>query len=277
MIYPGDDYGGGGYNPQDDPYSGDPNFYKAPDDKPQWLWDQIYGPGAPPTSGGGGHYGDDLTMENIIRGPLEAAPGTGGGTGGGGGDYGGGYYSGGGSSGFQFPAYRWPSYNAPSAIDPGFFDPGPAFSYKDFTAPTAGDVLKDPSFQFRMDQGRKALEASAAGKGILRSGGSMKDLLGYGQQFASQEYGNVYNRAMQEYDLNRRNAYDTWNSGYMGRKDAYGFGADRANNLNTFNLSNAQFDYNAAQRQAEFERQELLNRWLAEGNWSRDLATSPVD
>lgn len=271
MIYQEDDYGGG-YSPQDDP--NDPGFYKRPDDKPQWLWDQIYGPGAPPTSGGGGPSGDDLTMEHLIRGPFQedtgsAPPPSGG-------DYG--SYSGGGSgSGFSFPSFRWPSYNAPNAIDPGLFDPGPAFSYKDFTAPTAGDVLKDPSFQFRLDQGRKALEASAAGKGILRSGGSMKDLLGYGQQFASQEYGNVYNRAMQEYGLNRNNAFDAWNSGYMGRKDAYGFSADRANNLNTFNLSNAQFDYNAAQRQAEFERQELLNRWLAEGNWSRDLATGPLD
>lgn len=171
-------------------------------------------------------------------------------------------------------AGNWPTYNAPGFVDPGTFDPGPAFSYKDFSAPTGEDVLKDPSFQFRLDQGRKALEASAAGKGTLRSGGSLKDLLSYGQNFASQEYGNVFNRALQEYDTNRHNAFDTYNTGYQGRKDQYGFGADRANNLNSFNTNNAQFDFNGRQRQAEQEFQDLYNRWAKQGDWLSTYSTA---
>lgn len=171
----------------------------------------------------------------------------------------------------------WPSYSAPTFSDPGTFNPGPAFSYKDFTAPQGQDVLNDPGFQFRMDQGRKALEASAAGKGILRSGGTLKDLMSYGQNFASQEYGNVFDRALREYDTNRHNAFDTWNSGYQGRKDQYGFGADRANAMNAFNTTNAQFGFNANQRQAEKQFDDDFNRWLASGNWTKDLALGGLD
>ena len=171
----------------------------------------------------------------------------------------------------------WPTYQAPGMMDPGVFDPGPAFSYKDFSAPDAQGVMKDPGFQFRMDQGRKALEASAAGRGVLRSGGTLKDILGYGQQFASQEYGNVWDRALKEWDSNRQNAFDTWNTGYTGRKDAHGFGADRANSANAFNLNNSQFDFNARQRQAEADLDEVFRRWSQEGNWLRDITVAGAD
>lgn len=193
------------------------------------------------------------------------------------------------TSAYDSSNFNWPSYAAPSFVDPGTFDPGPAFSYpefsyRDFSAPTGEDVLKDPGFQFRLDQGRKALEASAAGKGILRSGGTMKDLLGYGQNFASQEYGNVYNRALSEYDTNRNNAFGTWDANrnnaadawtkqYGQRSDVYGSNVNRANSLNSFNVNNSQFDFNGRQRQAEQEFQDLYNRWAKEGDWTRDLAT----
>ena len=154
------------------------------------------------------------------------------------------------TSSFAMPQMDWPSFSFSQ------FDPGPAFSYKDFAAPNQQDMLNDPGFQFRIDQGRKALEASAAGKGILRSGGTLKDLLNYGQNFASQEYGNVYNRALSEYDTNRRNALDTWNTGYMGRKDKYGFDFDAA-----------KYSHDSRLRNMEFDRNDLFNRWSREGDW----------
>jgi len=52
----------------------------------------------------------------------------------------------------------------------------------------------DPGTQFRFDQANKALERSAAAKGNLMSGGTLKALAGYNQDMASQEYGNAYNR-----------------------------------------------------------------------------------
>lgn len=190
--------------------------------------------------------------------------------------------------------WAWPSYQAPDYLDPGAFDPGPgfdpgpAFNYREFVAPTGESMLNEPGFQFRMDQGRKALESSAAGRGVLRSGGTLKDILGYGQNFASQEYGNVFNRATQEYDRNRENAFQGWQSAYGGRrdafdrnygqrKDAYSFLADNTGRQNIFNQGNSQFGFGHRQRQAELEFRDAFDRWVAEGNWNRDIIVGGSD
>src|SRR6476469_6841143 len=59
---------------------------------------------------------------------------------------------------------------------------------------TMGDFQKDPGYDFRMAEGQKALERSAAARGGLNSGATMKALAQYGQDFASNEYQNAYNR-----------------------------------------------------------------------------------
>lgn len=59
---------------------------------------------------------------------------------------------------------------------------------------TLADFQQDPGYQFRMDQGQKALERSAAARGGLNSGATMKALARYGQDYASNEYQNAYNR-----------------------------------------------------------------------------------
>lgn len=56
------------------------------------------------------------------------------------------------------------------------------------------DFGYDPGYQFRMDQGIKALDRSAASKGMLMSGAQAKGINDYGQNQASQEYGNYFNR-----------------------------------------------------------------------------------
>jgi len=59
---------------------------------------------------------------------------------------------------------------------------------------TLADFNKDPGYQFRMDEGTQALERSAAARGGLLSGGTLKDLTNYSQGVASGEYSNAYNR-----------------------------------------------------------------------------------
>jgi hypothetical protein len=51
-----------------------------------------------------------------------------------------------------------------------------------------------PGYQFRVDEGRKAMERSAAARGMLNSGGMLRQLQEYGQGAATQEYGNQFNR-----------------------------------------------------------------------------------
>ena len=59
-----------------------------------------------------------------------------------------------------------------------------------------GDVglYQDPSYKFRLSEGLKALDRQAAARGGLISGGALKAAQRYGQDYASQEYGNAYNR-----------------------------------------------------------------------------------
>jgi hypothetical protein len=55
-------------------------------------------------------------------------------------------------------------------------------------------IANDPGFQFRMAEGQKALERSAAARGGLNSGGFMKGLARYSQGLASDEFQNRFNR-----------------------------------------------------------------------------------
>ena len=59
---------------------------------------------------------------------------------------------------------------------------------------TGQDIYSDPSYQFRLQQGQDAIQSSAAAQGGLLSGATLKALQNYGQESASQEYSNAYNR-----------------------------------------------------------------------------------
>lgn len=70
---------------------------------------------------------------------------------------------------------------------------------------TPADYQADPGYAFRMSEGMKGLERSAAARGGLMSGATGKALTRYGQDVASQEYQNAYNRFRDTQQL-RRNA-----------------------------------------------------------------------
>ena len=84
----------------------------------------------------------------------------------------------------QLDAYN--QANNASANDPSYGSLMKDFSMADFQA--------DPGYQWRLDQGQKALERSAAARGGLLSGAAVKAAADYGQNQASAEYGNAYNR-----------------------------------------------------------------------------------
>jgi hypothetical protein len=56
----------------------------------------------------------------------------------------------------------------------------------------------DPGYGFRMSEGMKALERSAAARGGLLSGGMLKGIQRFGQDLGSQEYANAFNRYQTE-------------------------------------------------------------------------------
>ena len=81
-----------------------------------------------------------------------------------------------------------------------------------FKPPTQEELAANPSYQFRLGQGQDALQRAAAAKGVLRTGGTLQDLLKYGQDYASQEYENASNRYRQDYGVQQQNAMDKWRS-----------------------------------------------------------------
>lgn len=56
----------------------------------------------------------------------------------------------------------------------------------------------DPGYAFRLSEGAKALERSAAARGGLLSGATGKALTRFGQDYGSQEYQNAFNRYQTE-------------------------------------------------------------------------------
>jgi hypothetical protein len=63
------------------------------------------------------------------------------------------------------------------------------------------DFQQDPGYAFRLSEGQKSLDRSAAARGGLISGGALKAASRYGQEMGSQEYQNAFNR----YQTNRTN------------------------------------------------------------------------
>ncbi|HUD64660.1 MAG TPA: hypothetical protein VMQ17_08785 [Candidatus Sulfotelmatobacter sp.] len=84
-----------------------------------------------------------------------------------------------------------------------------------FVAPTNVTEQNDPGYQFRMSQGLGALENSAAARGGLLSGNTAEAEQQFAQGLASNEYGNVYNRALgqyqQNYNIYQQNQANQWN------------------------------------------------------------------
>ncbi len=104
-----------------------------------------------------------------------------------------------------------------------------SFNAPTFQAPSGLDLSNDPGYQARMKFGTDAIQSSAAANGTLLTGGTLKSLARYGQDYGSNEYANVFNRALQgsqlgynqalqgfqqNYDIFRNNQNDPFNKLY---------------------------------------------------------------
>ena len=86
-----------------------------------------------------------------------------------------------------------PSASAKFGGVPGY---DPASAMRNFGA---SDFQADPGYAFRLSEGMKALDRTAASRGGLLSGATLKGAQRYGSDLASQEYQNAFNR----YQANR--------------------------------------------------------------------------
>jgi hypothetical protein len=119
---------------------------------------------------------------------------------------------------------------------------------------TMADYQADPGYAFRLSEGIKALDRSASARGNLLSGSTLKGVTQYGQDMASQEYQNAYNR----YTANQTMRYNQLASlAGMGQNTAVGAGnagmqmANNAGQIMTNAATQAnQYGMTAAQAQA---------------------------
>jgi hypothetical protein len=90
-----------------------------------------------------------------------------------------------------------------------------------FTAPTGVDESNDPGYQFRLQQGQQALTRGQAAGGGAFSGGTLQALTRYGQDYASNEYQNVYNRALTGYNTNFADKLNSYSTNLAGALNTY--------------------------------------------------------
>jgi hypothetical protein len=68
----------------------------------------------------------------------------------------------------------------------------------DYTKFGMDQFTQDPGYGFRLSEGMKSLDRTAAARGGLLSGATLKGAQRYGQDLASQEYQNAFNRYQTE-------------------------------------------------------------------------------
>ncbi len=96
------------------------------------------------------------------------------------------------------------------------------------------DFQKDPGYQFRLDEQNRGINSKAAAKGGLYSGATLKALSRFGQDYASNEFGNAWNRD----NINDTNKFNRL-SGIAGT------GQQAATTMGTQGLQSASYQGNA--------------------------------
>lgn len=129
-------------------------------------------PPPPPTGGGG--------IVNVT-GPPQTTPPPGGG---GGGGFGGGGFGAAdaGDFGPQFDFSAFPQFNP---------------KRRNFTPLTLEQAQNEPGYKFAAQEGQQGIERSAAARGALRTGGTLKDIGSWLTDFAARNYGDANSREFQ--------------------------------------------------------------------------------
>lgn len=131
-----------------------------------------------------------------------------------------------------FPEFTPPTYTAPSPYvpqtyqGPGDFTAPASFSYGNFQSerfrpPTMAEAENDPGYQFSLREGQKALEMQKAFQGVSRTGGTLKDILNYGQDRGRGQYNDVYGRRLGENQMQNANARADWQGNRQNAAENY--------------------------------------------------------
>jgi hypothetical protein len=127
------------------------------------------------------------------------------------------------------------------------------------------DLITDPSYQFRFGEGQRAIQNRAAAMGKRFSGNMLQALTDYGQDYASQEYGNAYNR-LAGLSGTAQTATNSMNNAGMNYANAIG-------NIQG-QIGSAQGNAALAQGQAYSNMANTAGQMFNTINWSNPFGTS---
>ena len=132
----------------------------------------------------------------------------------------------------------------------------------------------DPGYQFRFEEGQRALDRGAAARGGLLSGGYGRKAMRYGQGFASNEFSNVYNRIANIAGMGQVANQQAGNYAMMGGQ---GMG-NAAANMGIASAYGTQLGSNAWQSGAQSMSQLPWGQWFG-GNQggNQGMVGSPMD
>lgn len=105
---------------------------------------------------------------------------------------------------------------------------------------TLANLVNDPGYQFRLQQGQQTLENSAAARGNLLSGATLKDLTGYAQGMASQEGQAAYARDFNAFNNTQNQLANLMQQGFNASGQIVGSGQQGTNNLANLALMGGQ-------------------------------------
>lgn len=144
------------------------------------------------------------------------------------------------------------NYQAPAEQDYGNYQEQP-FNFQE-----------DPGYAFRQQEGQSALQNSAAARGNLLSGATLKALQRYGSNLASQEYQAAYNR----YDTNRKYQADQYQNNRNFARDVY-----TGNRAFGYGQAFDQYNQGAAQKTAQYNQlNQMAGYGQAAGNNLSNMA-----
>jgi hypothetical protein len=96
----------------------------------------------------------------------------------------------------------------------------------------------DPGYQARLQEGNRQIMGQAAARGTQLSGATQKALQRYGQNFASQEVGNAFNRFTQNRQFGAENAWNQYQAQNQQAQNRFGqmqtmtgYGVNAANTM----------------------------------------------
>lgn len=130
----------------------------------------------------------------------------------------------------------------------GTYGPGSQFNMT--------EMEQDPGYQFRLEQGQKALDNSVAARGMNLSGSQLKGTAAYNQGMASQEYGNAYQRYMDRY----KTLGDMGNVGMGAANKLAGYAGQYGQDKSALYTGGATNQANAAQQRGKINA-DIVGGW----------------